>query len=68
LVIGLVLGAILLAFAVKFGDKMLYGVQAFDPILLAAITAVLAITALISASLPAIRAASLDPVKALRAE
>jgi ABC-type antimicrobial peptide transport system permease subunit len=68
LIVGLVLGAALLAFAIKFADKMLYGVKAFDPILLAAITAVLAITALVSASIPAIRAASIDPLRALRAE
>jgi predicted permease len=65
---GLVLGAIVLAIAVTFAGKMLYGVSALDPLRLAAITAVLAIIATISGLLPAIRAATVDPVQALRAE
>jgi ABC-type lipoprotein release transport system permease subunit len=46
---------------------MLYGVSAFDPIRLAAITAVLALVAIVAGLLPALRAASIDPIRALRA-
>ena len=65
---GLVLGAAVLAAAIAFAGKILYGVSAFDPLRLAAITAVLAIIAILSGLAPAIRAASVDPVEALRIE
>ena len=65
---GLVLGAIVLAVTVRFVEGLLYGVSAFDPIRLAAITAVLALTAIVAGLLPALRAASVDPIQALRAE
>jgi hypothetical protein len=65
---GLVLGAIALMIAARFVEGMLYGVSAFDPIRLAAITAVLAFVTIIAALLPALRAASIDPIQALRAE
>src|SRR5947199_5690266 len=65
---GLVPGAIGLVIAARFVEKMLYGVSAFDPIRLAAITAVLAFVAIVASLLPALRAASIDPIQALRAE
>jgi predicted permease len=65
---GLVLGAIVLAVTVRFVEGLLYGVSAFDPIRFAVITAVLALTAIIAGLLPALRAASVDPIQALRAE
>ncbi len=65
---GLVPGAIGLVIAARFVEKMLYGVSAFDPIRLAAITAVLAFVAIVASLLPALRAASIDPIRALRAE
>jgi len=65
---GLVPGAIGLVIAARFVEKMLYGVSAFDPIRLAAITAVLALVAIVASLLPALRAASIDPIHALRAE
>jgi hypothetical protein len=68
LVAGLVPGAIALVIAARFVEKMLYGVSAFDPIRLAGITAVLAFVAIVSGLLPALRAASIDPIQALRAE
>ena len=66
--VGLVFGAILLAVTVRFVEGMLYGVSAFDPIRIAAITGVLALVAMIAGLLPALRAASIDPIRALRAE
>jgi putative ABC transport system permease protein len=65
---GLVLGAIVLTVTVRFVEGLLYGVSAFDPIRLAAITAVLALTAMVAGLVPALRAASVDPIQALRAE
>jgi predicted permease len=65
---GLVLGAVVLTITARFVQGMLYGVSTFDPIRLAAITAVLAFAAIAAALLPALRAASIDPIQALRAE
>jgi ABC-type antimicrobial peptide transport system permease subunit len=47
---------------------MFYEVSAFNPIRLAAIIAVLALVATLSGLLPALRAASIDPIRALRSE
>ena len=65
---GLVLGTIVLAVTVRFVEGLLYGVSAFDPIRLAAITVVLALTAIVAGLVPALRAASVDPIQALRTE
>ena len=65
---GLVLGAMALAIGVRFMESLLYGVSAFDPTRVAAITGVLALTAVVAGLLPALRAASVDPIQALRAE
>jgi ABC-type antimicrobial peptide transport system permease subunit len=65
---GLVLGAIALMITARFVEGMLYGVSAFDPIRLGAITAVLALVAIVAGLMPALRAASIDPIQALRAE
>jgi hypothetical protein len=65
---GFVLGAIVLAIAARFVEGMAYGVSAFDPGRLAAISAVLAFVTIVASLLPAVRAASIDPIQALRAE
>jgi ABC-type antimicrobial peptide transport system permease subunit len=65
---GLVLGAIVLAFTARFAGNMLYGVSVFDPLRLAAITTVLAVVAVGASLIPALRAASVDPIRALRSE
>jgi ABC-type antimicrobial peptide transport system permease subunit len=65
---GLVLGAMVLTVTARFMEGMLYGVSAFEPLRLAAITAVLALVAILAGLLPALRAASVDPIQALRAE
>ena len=46
----------------------LFGVEASDPWTLAAVTASLAVTSVVAGFLPALRASSIDPVRALRAE
>jgi predicted permease len=65
---GVLLGGVALFFAVRFIQNMLFGVFPFDPITLAATTILLMITAMIAAAPPALHAASIDPIEALRAE
>jgi predicted permease len=65
---GLGLGAIVLFATVRYVSGMLYGVSAFDPVRLVAITAVLAVVTVVAGLAPAVRAASIDPIQALRAE
>jgi ABC-type antimicrobial peptide transport system permease subunit len=65
---GVLLGAVALFFAVQFIQNMLFGVSAFDPASLAVSMLLLAIVALAAALPPALRAASVDPMVALRAE
>jgi putative ABC transport system permease protein len=57
--------------AVLVGRTMrstLYGVQALDLFVIASVTAVLLVTALLASYLPARRAAGIDPMQALRNE
>jgi predicted permease len=68
LAIGVLFGGLLLIGAVRFVQGMLYGVSAFDPVTLAAVAGVLGFVAVTAALLPAWRAASVDPVLALRAD
>jgi predicted lysophospholipase L1 biosynthesis ABC-type transport system permease subunit len=65
---GLILGGIALAFALRFVRNLLYGVSAFDPVSLVGTATVLTVVALMAGMIPALRAASLDPVRALRGE
>jgi ABC-type antimicrobial peptide transport system permease subunit len=48
--------------------SQLYGVSIFDPITLAASTALIIVTVFVAAALPARRAASVQPMQALRTE
>jgi ABC-type lipoprotein release transport system permease subunit len=48
--------------------KLLFDTQAWDATTLAAVTVVLALSAMLASYLPARRAASVNPVEALRAE
>ncbi len=52
----------------KLIESQLYGVRPHDPVLIATALAALAMVALAAAFLPARRAASIDPVRALRGE
>ena len=67
-VIGLGLGALGLAAALRFVEGMLFGVSAFDPLTLAGTAALLGLVAFTAAFIPARRAASIDPMQALRVE
>jgi predicted permease len=67
----LVGGAVGLPAALALGkviESQLYGVKPGDPLLIAAAMGTLAIVALAAALVPARRAASIDPVRALRGE
>ncbi|MFN7935385.1 MAG: ABC transporter permease [Bryobacteraceae bacterium] len=66
LTLGLTTGAACLFYATRYGSGLLYGVSAFDAWRLAATAAVLTVTAIAAATIPAFRAASVDPVQALR--
>jgi putative ABC transport system permease protein len=63
--------AIGIAAALVFGpilSNMLYGTGPRDPAVLLAVSAVMALAGLLSAYIPAARAASVDPMRALRTE
>ena len=65
---GMLAGAIALVFALRFVAGMLHGVSSFDPLTLLGVALTLTATTFIAAFLPAFRAATLDPMIALRAE
>jgi putative ABC transport system permease protein len=55
-------------FLARYFRSQLYGVTVYDPITLAASTALIIVTVLIAAALPARRAAGVQPMQALRTE
>ena len=65
---GMVLGAAGLLFTTRFVTAMLHGVSAYDPLTLVAVAATLVIVTILAALVPALRAATLDPIETLRAE
>lgn len=65
---GIALGSLVLYFATRFVTAMLHGVSAFDPLTLVAVAVLLTIVTIIAALVPALRAATVDPIQALRAE
>jgi predicted permease len=66
--IGLTIGGTLAWFAVRFAGSYIYGVQAHDGLTFSAVVMVLAAASFVAAWLPARRAASVDPILALRSE
>jgi predicted permease len=66
--IGLVLGIPLAIGAGRLISTQLYGVKGWDPVALCVAIAALALSAFIAAIIPALRAASIDPMTALRTE
>ena len=64
--IGIALGLAAALFASRLIGGLLYGVEAFDPLTLAAATALLLVVGLGASLLPARRAAGIDPVIALK--
>jgi predicted permease len=65
---GLLFGAVALFFTTRFVAAMLHGVSAHDPWTIAGVVGTLVIVTILAAIVPALRAATLDPVVALRAE
>jgi len=63
-----VVAALLLARLVSTFSQLLYGVGASDPLTLVTVSATLAAVATLACYLPARRAASIEPMHALRAE
>jgi putative ABC transport system permease protein len=66
--IGLAAGLLLTALAARLVQGLLVGVTARDPFTIATVLAVVVVTSLAASLVPALRAARVDPVKALRAE
>jgi predicted permease len=67
-VIGILCGLALSFAATRLLAGLLYGIKPEDPATFAAVSLLLAAVALLSCYVPAHRAASIDPMKALRAE
>ncbi|MGH9378597.1 MAG: ABC transporter permease, partial [Terriglobia bacterium] len=68
LVIGLAIGIPVVLAGGKLMANQLYGVKSHNPVILAVAVIVLAICAALAAIIPARRAASIDPMQALRIE
>jgi predicted permease len=65
---GLLVGAVALFFTVRFTVAMLHGVSAYDPSTLVGVAGTLVIVTILAALVPALHAATVDPIEALRAE
>jgi ABC-type antimicrobial peptide transport system permease subunit len=68
LALGLVAGLVTSWFATRAIQAFLFGVGRHDPITILSVCALLAISGMIAALIPARRAASIDPMQALRTE
>ena len=66
--LGLVLGTLLGGYCARFVRGLLFGVEPFEPLTLVAPVVVLLLVGALAATVPARRAASVDPMVALREE
>lgn len=66
--LGLVAGTALSAAGARFISGLLFGVSASDPLVFAAVSAIVAVAALAACLVPGARALKVDPLLALRAE
>lgn len=66
--VGLCIGVPLSLLAGRYLAHQLYGVASFDPLVVGAASGTLLVCALVAGILPARRAASIDPMEALRSE
>ncbi len=67
-VVGIGAGALLAALVGRVLGSMLYGVSALDPLAYAVAAAILLVVAAVASFVPAVTAARVDPLRALRAE
>jgi macrolide transport system ATP-binding/permease protein len=67
-VLGVVVGLICSVATMTLLRKLLFGLQPWDPTTLVGVSATLAISAVLASFIPARRAASVNPVEALRAD
>jgi len=67
-VTGLLVGGGVAAWAVGFVKGYLYEITVSDPRIWASATALILVTALVGALVPALRASRIDPLKALRVD
>jgi hypothetical protein len=65
---GVIIGLAIALIASQAIETLLFDVSARDPVTIVAVVALLAVTALTASSIPALRAASVDPLVALRDE
>ncbi|MGC2112388.1 MAG: ABC transporter permease, partial [Candidatus Korobacteraceae bacterium] len=65
-VAGLAIGIVVSLALTRFMQEMLYGVRPFDPLTFVGVSAVLLLVSLVASSVPAYRAARLDPMQTLR--
>ena len=65
---GLLLGVPLALTAGRFLGNQLYGINQYDPMIIASAILVLGSSALTAALIPAFRASSISPLQALRAD
>jgi predicted permease len=66
--VGLAAGGFALVFVGRLVTAMLHGVSAFDPLTIISVALTLIAVSLVAALLPALRAATIDPIQALRFE
>jgi putative ABC transport system permease protein len=67
-IVGVVIGSIGAYLAGRAMKGMLFGVEAIDPIAFSIVTGLLLASAIVACLVPALRAASVDPMTALRQE
>ena len=65
---GLICGVVATWFATRMVGSFLFGVGQHDPVTIGIVCGVLAICGMVAALVPARRAASIDPMQALRSE
>jgi predicted permease len=68
LLTGIVMGVVASLASASVFQTMLYGVAPRDPLVLSVVCISIALTGLLAAYIPSLRAASIDPMQALRAE
>jgi ABC-type antimicrobial peptide transport system permease subunit len=68
ILLGLAIGIPIALVCVRFVKSQLYEITSADPAIVIGATAILAAAAFIAGIIPARRAASIDPVQALRTE